>query len=178
MWWQESAEAGALPSVQPHAPSPGTVVPCASGLEGARQTGCDAGARRSGESPQCSGLRSWLAAGQEKSPRPIARPWSTSWVPSALSLLGSWHSGSITATTRRTPAASVPGNGDAGVERGALAGPRPAQTHGAPHSPICSGWTTHTSSGCGRELLSWGAPSSSQATPGQLGDLSAIMRDG
>lgn len=32
--------------------------------------------------------------------------------------------------------------------------------------------------GSGGELLSWGAPSSSQATLGRLGGLSAILRDG
>ena len=87
------------------------------------------------------------------------------------------HSGSAVLPTRGTATADVPGKQDPGVYRGAVAVPSPAQPSRAPHLPVCSGLGTHTLWGSGGELLSWGAPFSSQATLGRLGGLSAILRD-
>lgn len=81
-------------------------------------------------------------------------------------------------TTHGTPNASTPGKRDSGIKRGALAGPSPAQTNRAPHSPICSGWAVDTLGDAGGELLSCQALCFTQATLGWQGGLSAILRDG
>ena len=135
--------------------------------------------RRAGEVPIPQHRCLWL-------PVPQARSWVP---PSALSLLGTGcagatssaeqpcHPGSIVSPSHGTPAASVPRKDYRGIEHGALAGLSPAQTKRAPHSPVTSGWTMHTSWGSGGDLLSWGAPSFSQATLGNLGDLLIILQD-
>ena len=56
-----------------------------------------------------------------------------------------WHSSTAVPPARGSPAAGVPRKRDPSVELVALAGPDPAQPWVAPHSPICSSWTTDTS---------------------------------
>lgn len=110
----------------PRARCPCTVFLYVSGPEGVRQTCCHAGTCKDAESLQCTRLRNWLADGQERthsmaaSRQPsclsLPMPWSSSWVPSALSLLGRgcseqpWHSGSIVHNTCGIATASMQGN--------------------------------------------------------------------
>lgn len=73
----------------------------------------------------------------------------------------------------------VPGKRDPGLVQGVLVGPSPAQPHGAPRSPICSGCSVVVSVKdkgwrC-KESLSSEELSSCQASLGEAGGLFSIL---
>lgn len=153
------------------------------------------------EKPQCPGLRNMLAEGQER----CSAPWHPFLLPAQLLLtaltleqqLGllcspppwqrlcwGWHS----ALSSLGAEASQPALGSqllcAGEmlsqrragQPGVPALPSPAQPSRAPHLPVRRGFTIVTSSGSTGELISWRAPSSSQATLGCIGGFFSILQ--
>lgn len=71
------------------------------------------------------------------------------------------------------PLGSWLGKGDPGIVQGRLGSQPCPDQH---YSPVCMGCTIVTSWGSTEELLSWRAPSSSQATLGCLWDFFHILR--
>lgn len=132
---------GDLPSTQPHAHSPGTAFfLCSSWLE---VTGRGAALLELGR-PLCPGLMG--RKGPEAHCPSLPTPWSPSAVFSWERLCWGWRPApscpGIQATlclSPRTAAVIVPGKRDPGLVQGVLVGPSPAQPHGAPRSPSCSG---------------------------------------